>query len=177
MINWFPERCSHPCSRRDTLVSLGPECCTTGYHCICDALANFKPGYHCSFHHRSSIANYTHALCRFAPCDYSIVPVPLISSESQCLCMLCWQEGMVLPWCLLWLLLHAQCVVCCLEGMDLAWWLLWLLLRAQWSQENPPSWSRCPPWALVTVILLWCLWLYRGFIFSERPISAMNAVS
>lgn len=93
MANWFPERCSHLCSLRATSESLVPMCRTIGCHCIWGALANFKPGYRYSFRHSFLITNYTHVLCRYSPCDYSVVPVPLISSDSLCLCVLCWQEA------------------------------------------------------------------------------------
>lgn len=119
MINWFPERCSHPCSRRDTLVSLGPECCTTGYHCICDALANFKPGYHCSFHHRSSIANYTHALCRFPRATTRLSPfLSSVQSPSVCAC----SAGRKA-----WSFHDVYCDSCCMLSVWSAVWKAWTL--------------------------------------------------
>ena len=41
----------------------------------------------------------------FSLCDYPIVPVTL-ATDSPCLCVPCWQEGIVPPWWLLWLTAH-----------------------------------------------------------------------
>lgn len=55
--------------------SLAPACYTTGCHCICDALANFKPGCHCGFYHTFSITNYAHFSVDFFPMWLSNCPL------------------------------------------------------------------------------------------------------
>lgn len=67
MVDWFPERCSHPWRHRPTWESPTPACHTFECHCICGAFADFKPGCHCGFHHTFSLTNYAHISCRLFP--------------------------------------------------------------------------------------------------------------